>query len=130
MSSTSFRHAVDREVADDAEGVVVDRLDRFRPEGQLRMALSTERLKCARGQHVANADSCAPLIALRTPRGGWPREPEVSAPALNGSGAHDASDEHSGAEVRAEHRPHLSAEQRTRAEDRGALSDQMLGVLG
>jgi hypothetical protein len=50
--------------------------------------------------------------------------------ALNGSGAHDAPDEHSGAEVRAEHRPHLGAEQRTRAEDLGALSDQMLGVLG
>ena len=49
---------------------------------------------------------------------------------LNGSDAHDASDEHSGAEVRAEHRPHLGAEQRTRAEDLGALCDQLLGVLG
>ncbi len=43
--------------------------------------------------------------------------------ALNASDAHDASDEHSGAEVRAEHRPHLGAEQRTRAEDLGAPSD-------
>ena len=43
--------------------------------------------------------------------------------ALNASDAHDASDEHSGAEVRAEHRPHLGAEQRTRAEDLGASSD-------
>jgi hypothetical protein len=59
-----------------------------------------------------------------------PTEREVSAAALNRSVAHDASDEHSGAEVRSEHRPHLRAEQRTRAEDLGALSDQMLGVFG
>lgn len=55
---------------------------------------------------------------------------EVVSRRLNDSGVHDASDEHSGAEVRAEHRPHLGAEQWTRAEDLGALSDQMLGVLG
>src|SRR5829696_4855386 len=60
----------------------------------------------------------------------WVNRTGGSAPVPNGSGAHDASDEHSGAEVCAAHRPHLGAEQWTRAEDLGALSDQMLGVLG
>jgi hypothetical protein len=61
---------------------------------------------------------------------GWAIRTGGRAPVPSGSGAHDASDEHSGAEVCAEHRPHLGAEQRTRAEDLGAPGDQMLGVLG
>jgi hypothetical protein len=44
--------------------------------------------------------------------------------------AHDASDEYSGAEVGAEHRPDLGAEERSGSEDRGALGYQALGVLG
>jgi hypothetical protein len=45
------------------------------------------------------------------------------------SGAYDAADEHSGAEVAAQHRTNLRAEQRLSAEDRGAPGHQMLGVL-
>jgi hypothetical protein len=47
-----------------------------------------------------------------------------------GSGPHDASDQHPGAEVGTEHRSHLGAEQRPGAEDRRTLGYQMLGVLG
>src|SRR6476659_971772 len=46
------------------------------------------------------------------------------------SSAHDSSDEYSGTEVGAEHRPDLRAEQRPGSEDRGAPGYQVLGVLG
>ena len=96
--------------------------ERANPGGLLRM--ETRSL---------SSRSCFSRFEPHLTRRGWDNHDGRSSrrsPAWNGSGAHDASDEHSGAEVRAEHRPHLGAEQRTRAEDLGALSDQMHGVLG
>ena len=46
------------------------------------------------------------------------------------SSEHQAPDEHSAAEVSAEHRPDLGAEQRRTAEDGGAPRDQVLCVIG
>jgi hypothetical protein len=49
---------------------------------------------------------------------------------LKASSAHDAADEHPGAEMGAKDRPELRAERRADAEESGAVGDQLLGVDG